>query len=196
MLIRSTLVVVIVCSLLILFLSIWPGLLADIVLIAILFSIIWVPILLVAIAVTTFIMYRRRRKGASRPFPPRQAVAIPVVIVVTLALLRMHAPQRIAFTLSRPAFDAAISSVPTSEHVGIPANLRFGVYKVDEYAADPRGGVFFRVHRGHDGIGPDIISYGFVFKPNRHGTPFGAASYATRHLAGDWYWFRASDDWY
>ena len=67
---------------------------------------------------------------------------------------------------------------------------------VDEYTADPRGGVYFRVHRGHDGIGPDVMSYGFVYKPNRIGTPFGAAGYHLFRLGNDWYWFRASDDWF
>ena len=75
-------------------------------------------------------------------------------------------------------------------------NQRLGIYLVDEYAADPRGGVYFRVYSGTDGIGPDQMSYGFAYKPNRKGTPFGAARHRLFRLGNDWYWFRASDDWH
>lgn len=83
-----------------------------------------------------------------------------------------------------------------SEFEGVALNRRLGAYEVDEYAADPRGGVFFRVHIGFDGISPDRMSYGFAFKPNRQGTPFGAARYRVYRLGGDWYWFHASNDWH
>ena len=81
-------------------------------------------------------------------------------------------------------------------HDGAPLNRRLGFYGVDEYAADPRGGVYFRVYTGGDGIGPDQMSYGFAHKPNSEGSPFGAASYRVHRLGGDWFWFEASDDWY
>jgi hypothetical protein len=71
---------------------------------------------------------------------------------------------------------------------------RLGVYSVDRYAADPRGGIYFRTHAGPDGIGPDTMSYGFAFWPNREGTPFGKAGYGLSHMVGDWYCFSASND--
>ena len=41
------------------------------------------------------------------------------------------------------------------------------------------------------------MSYGFAYRPNRQGSPFGAARYGVWRLSGsDWYWFRASDDWH
>ncbi len=69
-----------------------------------------------------------------------------------------------------------------------------GVYYVDRYAADPRGGVYFRTHAGPDGIGPDTMSYGFAYKPNPKGTPFGRAGYHLSHVTGNWYVFSASND--
>jgi len=71
-----------------------------------------------------------------------------------------------------------------------------GIYHVDEWASDQRGGVYFRTGTGPDGIGPDTMSYGFVYRPNREGSPFGASHYMVRRLGGDWYWFRASNDWF
>ncbi len=84
-------------------------------------------------------------------------------------------------------------NVPESDH-GVVANLQLGIYQVDEWAVDPRGGVFFRVNTGGDGLGPDTMSYGFAKHPNSTGTPFGMAKYRTFPLVGDWYWFRASND--
>jgi hypothetical protein len=45
-----------------------------------------------------------------------------------------------------------------------------------------------------DGIGPDTMSYGFAFKPNPEGTPFGRSGYSYSHVVGDWYVFSASND--
>ncbi len=105
-------------------------------------------------------------------------------------------PRRIAFAISRSSFEQSVQTAPAPGRPETPPGSHFGVYHVDEYAADSRGGVFFRVYTGPDGIGPDRMSYGFVFKPNPEGTPFGAAGYETHRLSRDWYWFCASDDWY
>ena len=69
---------------------------------------------------------------------------------------------------------------------GAALDRRLGIYHVDRLAADPRGGVYFRTHTGADGIGPDTMSYGFAFRPNPVGTPFGRAGYGYSHLFGDW----------
>jgi len=78
----------------------------------------------------------------------------------------------------------------------VPLDRWLGIYHVDEWASDQRGGVYFRTGTGPDGIGPDTMSYGFVYRPNREGSPFGASHYMVRRLGGDWYWFRASNDWF
>lgn len=122
-------------------------------------------------------------------------MAIPCIAVLTLLLMIFDVPRLVVFVGCRPSFEAAVWGTPRSEH-GLPFGKRLGVYRVDERAADPRGGTFFRVYAGADGIGPDTLSYGFVKRPNRTGTPFGAAGYAIFHLIDDWYWLRASNDWY
>jgi hypothetical protein len=39
------------------------------------------------------------------------------------------------------------------------------------------------------------MSYGFAYKPNQKGTPFGAAHYCWSQLVDEWYCFSTSDDW-
>ena len=73
-------------------------------------------------------------------------------------------------------------------------SARLGIYSVDSCQIDPRGGVYFRTFQGADGIGPDTMSHGFVFKPNAAGTPFGRAGYRYSRLIGHWYTFAASND--
>lgn len=163
---------------------------------ALFLSFLWGPLALIVIAAVAVTLWRRHRQGRLGPVPGREAVTILVVVVLTLALLVFYVPRRVAFLLSRSSFEKMVQSAPESGYGGTKINARLGLYRVDEYAADPRGGVFFRVYSGRDGIGPDTMSYGFAHRPNRQGTPFGAAHYALSHVIGDWYWFRASDDWY
>ena len=196
MVVRGMLVVTVAGALLAIVLSIWPGVLNDLLLAAVLFAVIWVPIVLLAIVVVAISLYRRGKAKPPERFPKGEAIAAAVVAVVTLALLVFCIPRRTAFVLSRSAFDAAVQSAPTSARGGVRLQRRLGVYRVDQHAADPRGGVYFCVHRGTDGIGPDVMSYGFAHRPNELGSPFGAAHYATFHVVGHWYWFRASDDWH
>ena len=99
-----------------------------------------------------------------------------------------------AFGLARPRLEAAVSAAPVSGHQGDRLGRFFGPYFVDRYGADPRGGVYFRVMTFSDLF--DTMSGGFAFRPNRDGTPFGAAKYEVFPLGGDWYWFWASDDSY
>ncbi len=113
----------------------------------------------------------------------------------TLVLLWLHVPQRIAFAFSSADLHGLVDGAPADEYRGEELGRLVGPYRVDRYAADSRGGVFFRTTTGRDGIGPDQMSYGFAFRPNGQGTPFGNAHYGHYHLFGDWYAFAASDDW-
>jgi hypothetical protein len=117
------------------------------------------------------------------------------ILFGTLALLWFRVPQRVAFAFCssdlEPLADQAAAEGSLEPHAG----FRVGPYWIDDYAGDERGGVFFRVRTGPDGIGPDIMSYGFARRPNREGTPFGNAQYQRCHLFGGWYAFAASDDW-
>jgi hypothetical protein len=118
----------------------------------------------------------------------------PAIIAVSLILIWFGIPRPVAFLLSRPAFERLVATAPASRYGGEPLGHRLGVYYVDRYAADPHGGVYFRTHAGPDGIGPDTMRYGFAYRPNREGTPFGKAGYGLSRMAGDWYCFSASND--
>jgi len=133
-----------------------------------------------------------RRQGRLSDLPLREAAAVALFAVATAGLVVFAVPRRVAFALSRSAFEETCKSAPEGWH---ELNSRLGLYHVDEYATDSRGGVFFRVNTGPDGF-IDTMSYGFAYQPNREGTPFGAAHYELSHLTGDWYEFQASNDWH
>jgi hypothetical protein len=133
-----------------------------------------------------------------RPDPPARrrwwGVRSAAVMFATLGLLVLHVPQRVAFAFCaadlRPLADAA----PDGDIGGVGLGRSVGPYQVDRYGADGRGGVFFRTATGPDGIGPDQMSYGFAFRPNGQGSPFGGSSYRLSHLFGEWYAFSVSND--
>ncbi len=194
--VRIVLCLTILGTCLVLGLSILPGALNDLLLIVVLFSVCWLPVIAVGSLIFGVILYRMQKQERLTCLPMKEAIAIPVVIFIGLVLLVYYVPRRIAFRANLSAFEALAANAPSSEYGGVPINARLGVYQVDEFAADPRGGVFFRVYSGSDGLGPDIMSYGFVKHPNQSGTPFGAAHYKAFRMTGDWYWFRASNDWH
>jgi len=122
--------------------------------------------------------------------------ALPACIAVLSVLLVLGAvPRRAAFLLSRPAFQRRVATAQVSDYEGERLKAMLGVYYVDEYAADRRGGVYFRTHAGLAGFGSDTLSYGFAFRPNAEGSPFGNSHYRISPLVGDWYAFSASDHW-
>jgi hypothetical protein len=127
----------------------------------------------------------------------RQIILAPVLVCLTYGMLRYYIPRRVAFRVFQSRFDSHVPSATVSEYGGTKLDRWVGIYHVDEYAADPRGGVYFRTGTGPDGISPDTMSYGFDYRPNLQGTPFGAARYSVRRLGRDgWYWFQASNDWH
>jgi hypothetical protein len=142
---------------------------------------------------------------ASRTLPPPwgtsarvslgSIVVAPILVGTTLVTLVFYIPRRIVFIPCEPRFEQMLPSAPPAD-TRAALGRRLGIYHVDEWATDARGGVYFRTGTGPDGIGPDTMSYGFAYQPNRAGSPFGASRYMIRRLFGDWYWFRASDDWY
>lgn len=175
--------------------SIYPGVLNDLLFLAVLLSFLIVPIVgIVALVTLIVLVCKGKLKGMRIPW--RQAAVVLAILFFTFVLLRFYVPRRFAFAASRSSFEQLVTQAAPSEFGGTALNRRLGVYQVDEYAADPRGGVYFRVYTGGDGIGPDQTSYGFAYRPNTKGTPFGAAHYGVFRLGNDWYWFLASNDWY
>ncbi len=179
-------------------LSIYPGLLQG-------FTIIFLCLLLLlgfALAIAIyFVRIVRQQRGRSRQTLLLRLGAIALIFVGTYGLLKFYVPRRLAFALSRPAFEQWLSRHPPSVAAPpfAPAEpqqpMQLGAYVIDQAIADPRGGVYVRVNYRGDGFGPDILSYGFAYQPNLEGSPFGNAHYQIYTLGDGWYWFQASDDW-
>ena len=119
-----------------------------------------------------------------RVCPRWLAIASPIVAGITWGLVQLNLPQQLAFKLSRSAFETALDSVPVAV---TQADKRMGLYKIERYGTDPRGGLYFRVRREDAGL--DLIHYGFVYQPNQQGSPFGESNYTLEHLTDDWYIF-------
>ena len=195
---RFTRVVLILTAagcLLALALSIHPGALEDVSLVGVCLMILLVPVVLVAGLVALFVLHRKRKLHLIRPTWAESMIFV-ALLLGSFVLLKLDVPRRLAFGASRTAFAPLLARATVTDYQGTPLDRKLGIYFVDRYAADPRGGVYFRVRTGPDGLGPDVMSWGFAYRPNPHGSPFAAAHYTTGPLGGDWYWFGASDDWY
>ena len=198
--VRAVLIVTVLSAFAALGLSIWPGALEDMLLTAMLYSVVGIPLALCGLAGVAVVLYRRHWKGLDA-LSTREAFAIPVVAVVTLLLVVLQIPRHVAFLLARSSFEQMVQSAPMFEYNRRPLNyegprrnIKLGLYEVDWYVRDPRGGVFFRTHLGPDGLGPDQMSYGFAYQPNREATPFGSARYNVHRMVGEWYSFCVSND--
>ena len=173
--------------------SVYPGVLNGLIFPAMLLSCFVVPAVGIGALVA---LIRLKRSGELRVMrlPWRQAAVVAGLLFCTYVLLKFYVPRRIAFAASRASFEQLVQHAAPSDDEGTPLNRWLGVYRVEQFAVDPRGGVYFRVYSHGDGISPDRVSYGFTHKPNREGTPFGETRYRVFPLGHDWYWFRASDD--
>ena len=175
-------------------LSIYPGRPNDWLFLAMLLALFAAPGVLVVAVVASFVLYRRGRLRFG-PVPWAHIGAVVLMLFVTYAAFKFYVPRRIAFAWSRAAFQQIVDDA--AEKKDDPDfNRRVGPYFVDEFLHDERGGAYLRVYVGFDGIGPDVMSYGFCYEPNRDGSPFGADEYRTFRLGDGWYWFRASDDYF
>ncbi len=167
-----------------------PGMLEDLLFFAVILGVVAVPVAALGVLVTAIVL---ARKGKAIRLPARPVAVVLAMLFVTGALLWLHVPRRIGFEFSRSAFEQRL---PESRRGDSTIARRIGLYPVDEMRVDARGGVYFRVDSGLDGISPDTMSYGFVHEPNDAGSPFGASKYRTRRLGGGWSWFQASNDWF
>ena len=173
----------------------YPGLVGGLLCLAGLVAVFALPVAAVVLAAGAFVLHRRGRLGDVR-VPWGHAGVTGAAVLCTCVLLGLRVPQVVGFAGSRSAFDRTVGELGSAGNEDPRAGRRFGIYEVAEYAADPRGGVYFVTLQAGDGLGPDTMSYGFAYRPNDAGSPFGAASYATFPLGGGWYSFRASDDWF
>lgn len=177
-----------VCAI-VLVLSVYPGLLNDFWLLAAVLLLFIVPPLGIG-SVATLMYLARAGMLVGERIPWIRALLTPAAIVATVLLVKYEVPRRAAFTVWRPGFEQLAEDAPLSA-TGVALDRLVGPYYIDQYAADPRGGTYFRIYNGAD---VDVtFSYGFVHQPNMFGSPFGSSRYRTHQLARDWYWFRASD---
>jgi hypothetical protein len=181
-------------SLLLLGLSMWPGVVEDGVL-QIPFCCATFPLL---VAWTLLVECLGVRDLLPKPWSSVRGrwwgLLSVLVMTATVALVWLNVPRRLAFAACYPQFAELVDSTPIGDNGGHPLGRQLGPYWVDRYAADERGGVYFRTHAGPDGIGPDTMSYRFAFRPNVEGTPFGGTACRYGHLFGEWYTFAVSND--
>jgi hypothetical protein len=175
-------------------LDVWPGL-ANRLLFGFFLVCLTVPLICLCVLLlgSCWLIELLKKRTPPERRPWRLALATSAVALGTATALWFHTSRAIAFSGCAAELEAERPNAPVSED-GQPFDRRVGPYTVDKYATDTRGGVFFRTARGPDGIGPDEMSYGFVYQPNPSGTPFGNSSYELTHLFGDWYTFSVSDD--
>ena len=153
-------------------------------------------LVLLALLVLLWAVLRWRKGLELPPTPWVQLVIVAAGLVLTAGLLVVGVPRRLAFRLSRPAFEEVLQEARSSPGGMLDVDRWLGIYEVDECAVDERGGVYFRTYECQAGIWVDRMSFGFVHEPNEEGSPFGAADYHGYRVSGDWYVFEANDDWY
>jgi hypothetical protein len=183
-----------VASLLILVASIFPGVLSELGFNALLSSPVWFPSLCIVGYLSVNLSRESSDIRGPSPLRSRGMRFGALVLLMNLALLWGDVPQRLAFWFSRPAFLPFVERTLAPRHGQTVLDRKLGLYHVDLFAADPRGGIYFRTRGRRDGFGGQVFSYGFAYKPNPMGSPFGDAKYHLAHLVGDWYGFAAMSE--
>ena len=185
------------CVLCIIF-SLWPGLLVDVIVLA--FVLLLYPAIAIGIvlAIIAAVYFRQRihtlqnRNDARaqpikrHPWFGRLALATVAVFMVSYSLIHLEIPRRIAFNLSKPAFEAVLAEAPvTLSFEGKSLDKRLGIYQIPSYAADGQGGVYFKTG-DHGFIWTDV--YGFAYQPNQGRNPYGQGG-IYHPVTKDWSWF-------
>jgi hypothetical protein len=174
-------------------LSVYPGLSSELAFLALICSPFWLPLA----CISSWVFVEMTHQDPDLLGPPlgrrRRLATAALVLVLNCGLLCWGAPRRLAFLHARPAFEAAVAASPPAYSGVMRFDRRLGVYHVDQFAADPRGGVYFRTHSGPNGLDRRGTAYGFSHRPNQVGSPFGDEKYALSHVVGDWYTFQASE---
>jgi hypothetical protein len=180
-----------VLSVLLLGLSIFPGILEQVP------SVVWRyaggAYGLIALGLTA-----RRLLGPNRTGQPRRrgsAVVVLLCLIVTPLLLLTHTPRRVMFSQHRGEFEKLLEQAPPpGDRIVVRLNADLSVYWIDQWGTDARGGTYFRTVSGRVDGRADRQSFGFSYRPNPDGSPFGDAGYELHHLTGDWFSFSATDD--
>lgn len=188
--------IAIAISSLLVWLSVHPGLSTELAVLALIGSPFWVP----AVCISSFLYWDMIHQVPDYRVPTEARLWRRVIVALLLLALLLNGgllwgglARRVAFRRARPAFEALVARAQAASARGEPVERRLGVYDVDQIAADPRGGLYFRTRCRSDGFSARHLSYGFSLRPNRAGSPFGDVDYTLSHLVDDWYCFRASE---
>ena len=180
-------------SFLLLPVSVFPGLPSGLAFLAAISSPFWLPA--GCLSLWTFVDSAREvadKLGPPRP-RPRWLAPAAIVLVANCGLLWCAAPRRLAFLHARPSFEMHVPVAPPAASGAGPVDLRLGVYVVDRFGTDPRGGIYFQTCSNPDAFHASTVSYGFAYRPNPSGTPFGDEDCVIEHIVGDWYSYQASN---
>jgi hypothetical protein len=171
-------------------LSVYPGLLTEVVFFGLISSPFWLPALCISLWV--YLDTVDQVPDVAGLTLPRclRLVAI-AVLVLNCSLLCFGVPQRLGFLHARMAFEAMVAMAPRASAGAVVMDRRAGVYQVRHCAADSRGGVYFATRSAPYGFLSGRMTHGFAYRPNPGGSPFGDEKYALSHVFGDWYVFQA-----
>jgi hypothetical protein len=173
--------------------SVYPGLPSELTFLAFISSPFWMPV--ACIALWAYASMSRQAPDLLSPRLGRRRwfATAALVLVLNCCSLWCGVPRRVAFLHARPAFQASLAAAPPAHAGGTSFGRRLGVFYVDRFAADLRGGFYFRTRSSPDGFYKYRMTYGFCHRPNPEGSPFGDGKYALAHVVGDWYAFQASE---
>jgi hypothetical protein len=142
-----------------------------------------------ALVVAALAVRHLLRAGRSRGW--RSAVVALVCVALTPCLLLTNTPRRVVFGKYRADFEKLLSQAPpAADRAVVGLNADLDIYWVDQWGTDARGGTYFRTLSGSGSAG---ASFGFAYRPNPDGSPFGDQEYRLQHLTGDWYSFAVAE---
>jgi hypothetical protein len=182
--------VAVVISCILLALSIYPGLLSELVFFGLISSPFWLPTLCISLWVYVD-MAHQVPDDIALPSSRRLRLVAGGLLVLNGVLHWYGVPRHLGFLHSRPAFEALVAAAPHGFAGLETVNRSAGVYRVHRCAADFSGGVYFATHAGTDGFRSGRMTHGFSYRPNPVGSPFGDEKYRLYHILGDWYAFQA-----
>ncbi len=186
-------IIAIICAI-VLLLALWPGCVQSRIGDATAITIfLWFPLLLGLSIYTIYDFFRAFRSGWQKVKLKLIRFALALAITfLTIVLILGDIPQRVAFLPTISSFEQYLEEYSHQDSTSMTFNKRLGIWKVDQYIKDLRGGSYFRI-----GTADKIfckVSYGFVYKPNKEGTPFGNTLYKLGQITKDWFYFEVTEE--
>jgi hypothetical protein len=179
-----------VISCLLLSVSVYPGLLSQVVFFGLISAPFWLPAVCISLWVYLDTVDQLHEVPEAPPWRRLRLVAV-VLLLLNCCLIWFNVPCRLGFLHARLAFEALVAIAPRAGAGVDTLERRAGVYQARRCATDFRGGIYFATHSAPRGFESGKMTHGFTYRPNRAGSPFGDENYALCHMIGDWYVFLA-----